>query len=58
MLAETRPNPISTEAALPAFLQTLQSMRRTLSSEEVWPVLERHVVRTRRRLPFGRRLVR
>jgi NTE family protein len=55
VLAETRPNPLSAASALPAFLQTLRSMRGILGSVDVWPVLERHVVRTRRRLPFGRR---
>lgn len=52
----TRPNPLSPSAALPAFLQTLRSMRGTLGSFEVWPVLERHIVQTRTRLPFGRRV--
>jgi NTE family protein len=56
VLAETRPNPLNTAAAIPAFLQTLRSMRRVLSSDAVWPVLEDTIVRTRRRLPFGRRL--
>jgi NTE family protein len=56
VLAETRPNPLSTAAAIPAFLQTLHSMRAVLSSDEVWPILQRHLVGTRRRLPFGRRL--
>jgi len=55
VLAETRPNPLSTEAAIPTFLQTLRSMRTQLSSPQVWGSLERHVVRTRRRLLFGRR---
>jgi NTE family protein len=44
VLAETRPNPLDTAAALPAFLRTLRSMRRTLGSPEVWSVLERHLV--------------
>lgn len=44
VLAETRPNPLDTAAALPAFLRTLRSMRRTLGSPEVWPALERHLV--------------
>jgi len=48
VLAETRPNPLDTGAALPAFLRTLRSMRRTLASPEVWPILERHLVRTKR----------
>jgi len=48
VLAETRPNPLDTDAALPAFLRTLRSMRRTLGSAEVWPVLERHLVTPRK----------
>ncbi len=55
VLAEARPNPLSPAAALPVFLRTLKSMRTTLGSDDVWPILERHLVRTRRRLPFGRR---
>jgi len=55
ILAETRPNPLSTAAALPAFLRTLRVMRTTLASPEVWPMLERHLAPTRRRLPWGRR---
>ena len=53
VLAETRPNPLDTSAALPAFLRTLRSMRRTLSSPDVWPVLERHLVARKRSL-WGR----
>ncbi|OFW66910.1 MAG: hypothetical protein A2Z12_01055 [Actinobacteria bacterium RBG_16_68_21] len=56
ILAETRPNPLSTAAALPAFLRTLRVMRSTLAAPEVWPVLQRHLTPTRRRLPWGRRL--
>ena len=56
VLAETRPNPLSTAAALPAFLRTLRVMRATLASPEVWPVLERHLAPGRRRLPWRRRL--
>jgi hypothetical protein len=54
VLAETRPNPLDPAAALPAFLRTLRAMRRTLASPEVWPVLERHLVRRRRRFPWTR----
>lgn len=55
VLDEARPNPLSPAAALPVFLNTLKSMRTILGSDEVWPVLDRHLVKTRRRLPFGRR---
>jgi NTE family protein len=56
VLDETRPNPLSAAAALPAFLRTMKTMSSTLSSDDVWPVLEQHIVKTRRRLPFGRRV--
>ena len=56
ILAETRPNPLSTTAALPAFLNTLRVMRTTLATPEVWPVLERHLMPMRRRPPWGRRM--
>ncbi len=55
ILDETRPNPLSPAAALPAFLRTLRSMRTILASVDVWPVLKRHIVNKRRRLPSGRR---
>lgn len=42
-MAATRPNPLDAAAALPAFLSTLHSMRTTLASPEVWPVLERRL---------------
>lgn len=54
VLAETRPNPLDPAAALPAFLRTLRSMRRTLASPEIWPVLERHLVARKRRYPWTR----
>jgi len=56
VLDVTRPNPLSPASALPAFLRTLRSMRGILGSFEVWPILERHLVETRKHLPFGRRL--
>jgi NTE family protein len=56
ILSETRPNPLSTAAALPAFLRTLRVMRSTLASEAVWPVLERHLSPVSRRLHWGRLL--
>jgi len=55
VLEEARPNPLNPAAALPVFLQTLKSMRVTLGSDDVWPILDHHLTRTRRRLPFGRR---
>jgi NTE family protein len=56
VLDATRPHPLSPADALPAFLRTLRSMNSILGSVDVWPVLERHVVQTRKRLPFGRRV--
>jgi NTE family protein len=56
VLDVTRPNPLSPADAIPAFLQTLRSMNEILGSVDVWPVLERHLAPTRRRLPFGRRV--
>jgi NTE family protein len=44
VLAVTRPNPLSTRAAVPAFLRTLRSLRDELRRPEVWSVLERHLV--------------
>jgi len=44
ILAETRPNPLSAEAAIPAFLATLASMRSRLAAPEIWPILERHLL--------------
>ncbi|NND04644.1 MAG: hypothetical protein HKN91_17860 [Acidimicrobiia bacterium] len=44
VLAAARPNPLSVKAAVPSFLRTLMSMREQLSHEEVWSVLERHLV--------------
>lgn len=44
VLDETRPNPLSTHAAVPAFLTTLHSMRRLLAAADVWPVLARHLL--------------
>jgi NTE family protein len=55
VLAETRPNPLATSAALPAFLRTLRSMRARLASPDVWPVLQRHLF-SRPRHRRGRRL--
>jgi NTE family protein len=56
VLEATRPNPLSPEAALPAFLRTLESMSGILASIDVWPTLERHIVGTHRTTPFGGRV--
>lgn len=44
VLEEARPNPMSTAAAVPAFLRTLRSMRDELARPGVWSVLERHLL--------------
>jgi len=44
ILAASRPNPLSTEAALPTFLRTLRTLREHLGSPEIWSVLRRHLV--------------
>lgn len=49
-LAAMRPNPMDPQAAVPSFIRTLIGMRRTLASPDVWPILERHLVRNRKRV--------
>jgi NTE family protein len=44
VLEETRPNPMGTHHAVPAFLETLRSMRRALAEPEVWRLLSAHLV--------------
>jgi NTE family protein len=44
VLEETRPNPMGAHYAVPAFLQTLQSMRRQLAEPEVWRLLSAHLL--------------
>ncbi len=44
VLAAARPNPLSVKAAVPSFLRTLMSMREQLGHQDVWTVLERHIV--------------
>jgi NTE family protein len=44
VLEEARPNPMSTAAAVPAFLRTLRSMRDELARPGVWSVLEQHLL--------------
>lgn len=49
ILAASRPNPLSTEAALPTFLRTLRTLREHLGSPEIWSVLRRHLVEPAKR---------
>ncbi len=44
VLDQTRPNPLSTHAAVPAFLTTLQGMRHRLADEDTWPLLSKHLL--------------
>lgn len=44
VLAVTRPNPMSTEAAVPAFLRTIRSMKHELAAPATWKLLARHLV--------------
>jgi NTE family protein len=44
VLDEARPNPMSVDAAIPAFLVTLRSMRDELARRRTWEKLERHLV--------------
>ena len=44
VLAAARPNPMSTHAAIPAFLRTLRSLKDELSHHETWDLLARHIV--------------
>jgi NTE family protein len=46
VLAVTRPNPLSTKAAVPAFLRTLRSLKDELARPDTWQVLRRHLVTT------------
>ncbi len=44
VLTAMRPNPMEPSAAVPSFIRTLISMRRTLARPEVWTLLDRHLV--------------
>ncbi|MDJ0925915.1 MAG: patatin-like phospholipase family protein [Acidimicrobiia bacterium] len=44
VLAAARPNPMSAEAAMPAFLRTLRSMKHELAAPATWDLLKRHIV--------------
>lgn len=44
VLEAMRPNPMDPTAAVPSFIRTLLSMRRTLAEPEVWAMLRRHLV--------------
>jgi NTE family protein len=44
VLAVARPNPMSTEAAMPVFLRTIRSMKHELAAPATWSLLEKHLV--------------
>jgi NTE family protein len=46
VLAAARPNPMSSEAAMPAFLRTIRSMEHELAAPATWDLLKRHLVVT------------
>ncbi len=46
-LAAMRPNPMDPNGAVPSFMRTLTSMRRTLAQAAVWEVFERHLMPSR-----------
>ncbi len=43
VLEVTRPNPLSTRAAIPAFLRTLRSLKDELAQPDTWNMLSRHL---------------
>lgn len=43
VLAAMRPNPMEPDLALPAFVRTLTSMKRTLARHENWQVIRKHL---------------
>jgi hypothetical protein len=43
VMEEARRNPMSAEAAVPAFLRTLGSLREELGHRETWEILQRHL---------------
>ena len=47
VLSVTRPNPLSTKAAVPAFLRTLRSLKDELARPDTWQVLRNHLVSPR-----------
>jgi NTE family protein len=53
VLAAMRPNPMDAKAAVPTFVRTLASMKRTLAGLDIWPVLSRHLREGRRRAAAG-----
>ncbi len=44
VLAAARPNPMSADAAIPAFMRTLRSLKDELSHHETWELLASHLV--------------
>jgi NTE family protein len=44
VLAVARPNPMSTDAAVPSFLRTIRSMKHELAASPTWALLEKHLL--------------
>ena len=44
VLAAARPNPMSADAAMPAFLRTIRSMKNELAAPATWKLLSQHLV--------------
>lgn len=44
VLAAARPNPMSADAAMPAFLRTIRSMKNELAAPATWRLLSKHLV--------------
>ena len=47
VLAAMRPNPMDPDLAVPAFVRTLISMKKTLAEPETWSILRRHLTAAR-----------
>jgi NTE family protein len=47
VLAAMRPNPMDPDLAVPAFVRTLISMKKTLAEPEAWNILRRHLTPAR-----------
>lgn len=44
VLAAARPHPMSAEAAMPAFIRTIRSMKYELAAPATWDLLKRHLI--------------
>jgi NTE family protein len=51
VLTAMRPNYMDPKRAVPTFIRTVVSMRRTLAQPDIWQLLDRHLVRSRATAP-------